>query len=117
MYHIVIFIFSKATEERVSKRERVKGKWRYRWEPSIGPVPACHPSCCPHTVTGNQSQLRAVLQEDIPGSLAGVDANAVISDDGRGCRRYFEFLSSKLQHSSEGRVLRNIEYFVGQLGI
>lgn len=35
--------------------------------------------------------------------LAGVDANAVVSDDGRGLRSHLELLGGELQHRSERR--------------
>lgn len=34
-----------------------------------------------HPVPWDQSQLRSVLEEDIPGRLLGIDPNSVISDD------------------------------------
>ena len=41
-------------------------------------------SAAPHSVSGYQSQLRAVLQEDAACILLGVDPDTVVSDDGAG---------------------------------
>ena len=41
-------------------------------------------SAAAHPVSGYQSQLRAVLQEDAACILLGVDPDTVVSDDGAG---------------------------------
>jgi hypothetical protein len=71
----------------------------------------------PHSVPWDQSQLGAVLKEDIARALRRVNAHAIICDDGAGGRRNVELLSHILEHRREGRFLRHAHDPVGQLGV
>ena len=57
------------------------------------------------TITRNESQFGAVLEEHVAGRLLRVDTDPVLRDDGRGCRWDLELLGRELEDGREGRVL------------
>ena len=78
-----------------------------------GPLP--RPS--PDPVPRDESQLGAVLQEDVAGVLRGIDPDAVVRDDGRRGRRHPELLGRELEHRREGRVFRHGEHLERQFRV
>eukprot|EP00197_Chlamydomonas_leiostraca_P013891 CAMPEP_0202869274 /NCGR_PEP_ID=MMETSP1391-20130828/12327_1 /ASSEMBLY_ACC=CAM_ASM_000867 /TAXON_ID=1034604 /ORGANISM="Chlamydomonas leiostraca, Strain SAG 11-49" /LENGTH=158 /DNA_ID=CAMNT_0049549579 /DNA_START=567 /DNA_END=1044 /DNA_ORIENTATION=+ len=70
-----------------------------------------------HAVTGDQAQLRPVLQEHIACCLGGVDAHTIICDDRAGLCWHLELLSCELQHRRKWCLLWHAEYTVWKLWV
>jgi hypothetical protein len=72
-----------------------------------------HSSTVSDTITRNESQFGAVLEKHVAGRLLWVDPDAVLRDDGRGCRWDLELFGRELKNGSEGRVLGHAEDLKG----
>ena len=58
-----------------------------------------------------------MLEENIAGALGGIDADAVVGDNGTRCRSHPELLRREFDDSCEGGLLRYAQHFEGQFRI
>ena len=62
-----------------------------------------------NAVAGDAAELGAVLEEDLAGRLRGVDADAVVGEDGGAVPVDAELLGDVLEHGGERRLGRHLQ--------
>lgn len=70
-----------------------------------------------NSVSGDQPQLRAVLQENTSGGLLWVDADTIVCDDGASGSRNTELFSCEFQNRRKWSTFWNTQHFEGEFRI